>query len=73
MIERLLPIERHALHPQEPTLDYLYEPAPGAIFAQILPKHVEIQVWRALLESDAAEHGRAHDRDGRGHEQRRPR
>jgi F-type H+-transporting ATPase subunit gamma len=57
VIDRLLPIERHALHPQQPTLDHLYEPSPGAIFAQILPKHVEIQVWRALLESNAAELG----------------
>ncbi len=57
VIDRLLPVERHALRPQEPGLDYLYEPAPAAIFATILPKHVEVQVWRALLESQAAEHG----------------
>ena len=57
VIDRLLPIERHALQPQEPQLDHLYEPSPEAIFAQILPKHVEIQVWRALLESYAAELG----------------
>jgi len=57
VIDRLLPIERHALRPQEPGLDYLYEPDPAKIFATILPKHVEVQVWRALLESQAAEHG----------------
>jgi F-type H+-transporting ATPase subunit gamma len=57
VIDRLLPIERHALHPQEPALDYLYEPEPAGIFATILPKHVEVQVWKALLESQAAEHG----------------
>jgi F-type H+-transporting ATPase subunit gamma len=57
VIDRLLPIERHALRPQEPSLDYLYEPEPAGIFATILPKHVEVQVWRALLESQAAEHG----------------
>jgi F-type H+-transporting ATPase subunit gamma len=57
VIDRLLPIERHALRPQEPALDHLYEPSPEAIFSQILPKHVEVQVWRALLESAAAEHG----------------
>jgi len=55
VVERLLPIER--LSPTEPALDYLYEPAPGGIFAELLPKHVEVQVWRALLESIAAEHG----------------
>ncbi len=57
VVERLLPIERHALRPQEPALDYLYEPEPAGIFATILPKHVEVQVWKALLESQAAEHG----------------
>jgi F-type H+-transporting ATPase subunit gamma len=57
VIDRLLPIERHALRPQEPNLDYLYEPEPAGIFATILPKHVEVQVWKALLESQAAEHG----------------
>jgi F-type H+-transporting ATPase subunit gamma len=57
VVDRLLPIERHAIRPQEPALDYVYEPAPAAIFADLLPKHVEVQVWRALLESQAAEHG----------------
>ena len=59
VIDRLLPIERHVISPgdEESELDYLYEPAPAAIFEEILPKHVEMQVWRALLESAAAEHG----------------
>ena len=57
VVDRLLPVERHGIHPHEPALDYLYEPEPASIFAEILPKHVEVQVWRALLESAAAEHG----------------
>ena len=57
IVERLLPIERKPITPQEPGLDYLYEPGPEKIYAEMLPKHVEIQVWRALLESAAAEHG----------------
>ena len=59
VIDRLLPIERHEIRPedQESEQDYLYEPAPAAIFEDILPRHVEMQVWRALLESVAAEHG----------------
>ena len=55
--ERLLPIEKLSLRPEEPAMDYLYEPDPARIFGEILPKHVEVQVWRALLESAAAEHG----------------
>ncbi len=57
IVERLLPIARKTIEPQEPALDYLYEPGPAKIYAEMLPKHVEIQVWRALLESAAAEHG----------------
>ena len=61
--EQLLPIPREAAG-SEPTLsapvagdvEYLYEPEPAKIFAELLPKHIEIQVYRALLESAAAEH-----------------
>ena len=35
-------------------IDYLYEPAPQEIFNQLLPRYVEVQVYRALLESTAA-------------------
>jgi F-type H+-transporting ATPase subunit gamma len=57
VVERLLPITPLAFDPKEPAQDYLYEPGPARIFGGILPKHVEVQVWRALLESAAAEHG----------------
>lgn len=56
VVDRLLPIERHEIRPDDLEQDYLYEPAPAAIFEDMLPKHVEVQVWRALLESVAAEH-----------------
>lgn len=35
--------------------DYLYEPSRAAIFERLLPKYIEIQIYRALLESSAAE------------------
>ena len=57
VVERLLPIQKMMFSPTEPPQDYIYEPGPEGIVAGILPKHVEIQVWRALLESAAAEHG----------------
>jgi F-type H+-transporting ATPase subunit gamma len=57
VVEQLLPIRKMALEPKEPAQDYLYEPGAGAIFDDLLPRHVEVQVWRALLESAAAEHG----------------
>lgn len=37
--------------------DYIYEPGPAALFDTLLPRHVEVQVYHALLESSAAEHG----------------
>ena len=57
VVEKLLPIPRIAPAEKDPVFDYIYEPGPGEIFARILPRHVEVQVWRALLESQAAEHG----------------
>jgi F-type H+-transporting ATPase subunit gamma len=41
---------------QTPAINYIYEPDPARIFADLLPKHIEIQIYRALLESAAAEH-----------------
>jgi F-type H+-transporting ATPase subunit gamma len=35
-------------------IDYLYEPSPHEIFNQLLPRYVEGQIYRALLESNAS-------------------
>lgn len=35
--------------------EFLYEPTEREIFAELMPRHVEYQIWRALLESAAAE------------------
>ena len=42
---------------KEPSMfgDYLYEPSRQVVFERLLPKYVEIQIYRALLESSAAE------------------
>ncbi len=37
-------------------VDYVYEPDPETILENLLPRHVEIQVFRAMLESISAEH-----------------
>jgi len=37
-------------------VDYIYEQAPEELFRALLPKYVAIQIFRALLESVAAEH-----------------
>jgi F-type H+-transporting ATPase subunit gamma len=59
VVERLLPIPRLEIKDDAgagPTVDYLYEPTPEEIFRDLIPRHVQIQVYRALLESAAAEH-----------------
>jgi len=38
-------------------VDYLYEPSREEILATLLPKYVEIEIFRVLLESVAGEHG----------------
>ncbi len=56
IVEKLLPIE--SLHGSDtPSLGggYLYEPDEGELLATLLPKHFEIQTYRVLLESAAAE------------------
>jgi F-type H+-transporting ATPase subunit gamma len=57
VVEQLLPIPRAEVTSDAaapPQIDYLYEPAPQEIFNQLLPRYVETQVYRALLESNAA-------------------
>jgi F-type H+-transporting ATPase subunit gamma len=38
-------------------VDYLYEPSQAEILATLLPKYVQTQIFRILLESVAGEHG----------------
>jgi F-type H+-transporting ATPase subunit gamma len=64
VVDQLLPIVRSdvesgAQAPPSTTVeganvDYLYEPSPQEIFNQLLPRYVDVQVYRALLESNAA-------------------
>ncbi len=37
-------------------VDYIYEQPPEELFNALLPKYVDIQIFRAVLESVAAEH-----------------
>jgi F-type H+-transporting ATPase subunit gamma len=55
-VERLLPIERD-WDEVGTEVDYLYEPGPQEIFGDLLPKYIEFQLYRILLESAAAEQG----------------
>ena len=50
---RLLPVE---LPEKQEQIDYIYEQPPGELLAELLPRYIESQIYRAMLESDAAQH-----------------
>jgi F-type H+-transporting ATPase subunit gamma len=50
---RLLPVE---LPEKQEQIDYIYEQPPGELLAALLPRYIESQIYRAMLESDAAQH-----------------
>jgi F-type H+-transporting ATPase subunit gamma len=56
---QLLPIPRADAAGGDGTehVDYIYEPSAPAILADLLPRHVRMQVYRALMESLAGEYG----------------
>lgn len=56
-VEQLLPIEPAPVPEGTTAVDYIYEPNADEILEALLPKHVEVQLFRALLESQAAELG----------------
>ena len=42
---------------QEPNVDYIFEPDADQILASLLPRYVDTQVYQAIVESVASEHG----------------
>ncbi len=53
--EVLLPITPEATSGKGSSSDYIYEPSPSEIIDVLVPKHLNTQIWRMLLESNAAE------------------
>ena len=55
VVDQLLPIGRKEVEgTRESQVDYLFEPSPQEIFNQLLPRYIDVQIYRALLESNAA-------------------
>jgi len=54
-LERYLPVKPIEPPPGATLIDYLYEQPAERIFNSLLPRYVEVEVYRALLESVAAE------------------
>jgi F-type H+-transporting ATPase subunit gamma len=62
VLEQLLPVSRAREEEADPKaavslVDYVYEQPPAEMFGQLLPRLVETQVFRAMLESVASEQG----------------
>ena len=58
----ILPIQEELVPEYTPQgaaahMDFLYEPSPEEILADLIPKYLEITIFRALLEGMASEHG----------------
>ncbi|MBC3540560.1 ATP synthase F1 subunit gamma [Rufibacter sediminis] len=59
--EQFLPIQENATEQANTStnanLDYIFEPSKEEILEQLIPKSLKIQVYKAVLESNASEHG----------------
>ena len=56
VLEQILPIVPKDLGEETSLIDYEYEPSKEALLDRLLPMYVEIELFRALLESVASEH-----------------
>ena len=56
-VTQLLPIVPKKVEEGAQVSDYIYEPNATKVLEEILPKHIEVQIFRSLLESSASEHG----------------
>jgi F-type H+-transporting ATPase subunit gamma len=59
VLVQLLPIIPNAASEDDASqlVDFVYEPNREEVLDRLLPRHLAMQVWRALLESVASEHG----------------
>ena len=56
-VEQFLPIVSEEISSEKTRGNYLYEPSQSAIVKELLPKSLKIQLFKALLDSLASEHG----------------
>ena len=54
-VEQLLPIVPEMPEESELGIEYIVEPSPERLLETLIPRHVNFQIWRALLESNAGE------------------
>ena len=56
-LEKLIPVASGGEEGGGQATEYLYEPGLAALLSSLLPKVVEVAIYRALLEAAASEHG----------------
>jgi len=57
VVEKYLPLTAEEFAGELRNVSYLYEPDQISLLNALLPKHLNLQTWRILLESNAAEQG----------------
>ena len=56
--EQMLPlVDKQDSNVKASTVDYIFEPSEEEIISELLPKALKLQVYKAVLESNASEHG----------------
>ncbi len=55
--EVLLPLEIEPSEHKESEVDYIFEPSQKEIVDELIPKAIKVSFYKAILESNAAEHG----------------
>lgn len=61
LVDEILPLKTKQFEEESSSnlneIDYIYEPDGQAILNELLPVHLNMQLWRAVLESNASEQG----------------
>lgn len=57
VVEQMLPIIPNVTEDKSSDVEYIFEPSKKEIVDELIPKSLKIQLYKAVLDSNAAEHG----------------
>jgi len=57
VVERFLPIPKVTPKPGVKKTDFIFEPAKDQLIAELMPKILNTQLYKAVLDANASEHG----------------
>jgi len=57
IVEQLLPIKPMDISEDYYPIEYSFEPSEDVLLEELLPRHINVQIYRVFLESVASEHG----------------